>query len=76
MKIGRGPSEPTDYNKGVSSSKASSSLMQTRDKVRKVTRKIPHAFTAGKVHFSKLQANKASKKASRLFAQTMNTLDR
>ena len=72
MKIGpKNPAKSNDYNR-----QARSSLMQTRDKVRKVTRKIPHAFTAGKVHFSKLQANKASKKASRLFAQTMNTLDR
>ncbi|HEV3269438.1 MAG TPA: hypothetical protein VGZ69_02175 [Candidatus Rhabdochlamydia sp.] len=73
MKIGpKGPSKPNDYHR-----EASSSLMQTRDKVRKVTRKIPHAFTAGKVHFSKLTAtNKASKKASRLFAQKMNTFNR
>ncbi|KAG6559462.1 hypothetical protein RHABOEDO_001386 [Candidatus Rhabdochlamydia oedothoracis] len=71
MKIGhRNPSKPNDYNRGISSS-----LMQTRDKVRKVTRKIPRTFTAGKVHFSQLKANKASEKTSRLFTQKMNTFN-
>lgn len=64
----KNPSKPNDYNREVTSS-----LMQTRDKVKKVTRKIPHAFTAGKVHFSKLKANKASEKTTRLFTQKMNT---
>ena len=61
MKIGRrDPSKSNNYHQDTKSS-----LMQTRDKVGKVTRKIPHAFTAGKVRFSKLQAhNKVSEKTS------------
>jgi len=71
MKIGpKNSSKSNDYNR-----EAKPSLMQTRDKVRKVTRKIPHAFTAGKVHFSKLRASKTSEKTSRLFTQKMNTFN-
>lgn len=71
MKIGpKNPAKSNDYNR-----QAKPSLMQTRDKVRKVARKIPHAFTAGKVHFSKLKANKISEKTDRLFTQKMNTLN-
>ncbi|VHO02097.1 hypothetical protein [Candidatus Rhabdochlamydia sp. T3358] len=73
MKIGpKGPSKPNGYHREVSSS-----LMRTRDKVRKLTQKIPHAFKAGTVHFSKLTAaNKASKKISHLFTEKMNTFNR
>ena len=70
MKIGRrDPSKSNNYRR-----EANSSLMQTRDKVRKVTRKIPHAFTAGKVRFSKLQANnRVSERTSLLFTQKIKT---
>ncbi|MGB7128737.1 MAG: hypothetical protein WBD50_06600 [Candidatus Rhabdochlamydia sp.] len=71
MKIGpRNPSKPNDYHREVNSP-----LMQTRDKVRKVTKKIPHAFTAGKVRFSKLKANRISEKTSHLFTQKMKTFN-
>ncbi|MDR2540006.1 MAG: hypothetical protein LBC45_05405 [Chlamydiales bacterium] len=69
MKIGsRDSFKPDNYNR-----KNISALMQTRDKVQKITKKIPHAFTAGKVHFSKLQTNRVSEKTNRLFTQKMKT---
>lgn len=67
MKIGPSESSKPNYKR-----EERSSLMQTRDKVRKVTKKIPHAFKAGKVHFSQIKASKASAKTSRLFTQKMD----
>lgn len=72
MKIrNRDPSKSNNYHR-----EGNSSLIQTRDKVRKVTRKIPHAFTAGKVRFSKLQStNRVSERTSCLFTQKMKTFN-
>ena len=71
MRIGpKNPSKPNDYNREVKSS-----LMKTRDKVGEVTRKTPHAFTAGKVRFSKLQANRVSERTNRLFTQKMKNFN-
>ena len=72
MKIGR---EPPSKSNAHPNREANPTLIRTRDKVREVTKNIPQAFTAGKVHFSKLKPNRSSHKTSSLFAQKMNTFN-
>ncbi|PWU15018.1 MAG: hypothetical protein C5B45_03330 [Chlamydiae bacterium] len=72
MKIGPRNPKSNDHRREAQQS----SLMKTRNKVSQITKKIPHAFTTGKVHFTLKASDESSKKTSRLFVQKMHAFNK
>lgn len=58
-----------------SKQKANPSLLALSNRITKTTKRIPQAFTAGKVHFSKnLGSDKSSTRVVRLVRSRLNKL--